>query len=272
MGRSGKGNRRKKRNRRRGLAIRLVLLFFLFWGVVNGVRIVSRLSLGTNSIVGNGQGGFFGSGDRNSFSEGVYPDSLVKLAKNNPETEQFVKDYPEKKDFHGKIDVSGDLTGGIPLFLQWDQRWGYRQYGGDFMALNGCGPTCLSMVRCGLGGDGKWNPYRVARMAEKEGYYVKGQGSSWDLMTAGAAEMGLYAETIPFDEAHILESLQQGKPIICVVGPGDFTTQGHFLVLTGVQQDGRIQVHDPNSRKRSQKDWELKRLMPQIRNLWAYSL
>ena len=138
------------------------------------------------------------------------------------------------------------------------------------MAVNGCGPTCLSMVCCGLTGEGTWNPYKVARMAEENGYYVKGQGSSWDLMSGGAAQLGLYAETVTFDETHILEVLQQGQPIICVMGPGDFTTQGHFLVLTGVDNDGKILVHDPNSRKRSEQSWELARLMTQIRNLWTY--
>lgn len=208
----------------------------------------------------------------NSFPEGEYPDSLLRLAERNPETRGFVRNYPKKKGNREKIDVSGELTGDIPLFLQWDERWGYRQYGGDFMALNGCGPTCLAMVDCGLTGKAKWNPYRVARMAQKQGYYVEGQGTSWDLMTSGAQKMGLHAETVPFDESHILDALQQGKPIICVVGPGDFTTQGHFLVLTGVDSSGKIQIHDPNSRKRSEKSWELQRLMSQIKNLWSYSV
>lgn len=209
---------------------------------------------------------------KNSFSAGEYPDSLIQLAERNPETKKFVRDYPKKKDNRDKIDVSRELTGGIPLFLQWDERWGYRQYGNDFMALNGCGPTCLSMVACGLTGKAKWNPYRVARMAQKQGYYVEGQGTSWDLMTSGAELLGLHAEAVDFDESHILDTLQQGKPIICVVGPGDFTTQGHFLVLTGVDASGNIQIHDPNSRKNSEKSWELQRLMSQIKNLWSYSV
>lgn len=257
--RSGKRQRKKANGgRRRRLAFYFILFFLLFCGIKNGVGIISRLSLGGGNV--------------NIFSERLYPDSLVKLAKDNPETKQFVRNYPEKKDITGKIDVSQDLTGGIPLFLQWDERWGYRKYGGNFMALTGCGPTCLAMVSCGLTGDSKWNPYRVAVMAEKKGYYVKGQGSSWDLMTNGAAEIGLRAESVVFDKKHICEILQQGKPIICVVGPGDFTTQGHFLVLTGVDSDGKIQLHDPNSRKRSEKSWELENLMTQIRNLWTYSV
>lgn len=272
-----KQGRRAKRIKRRRLAVRFGLLFLLILGVINCVGFVSRLSIGAGNFLGektdgNGIGSYL---EMSSFSEGIYPDSLIELAKNNPETRQFVKGYPnfkknQKKNDSERIDVSKDLTGGIPLFLQWDERWGYRQYGGDFMAVNGCGPACLSMVWCGLTGEGKWNPYKVAVMAEQNGYYVKGQGSSWDLMMSGAAQIGLLAETVPFDETHILETLRQGKPIICVMGPGDFTTQGHFLVLTGVDADGKILVHDPNSRKRSGRSWEIKRLMSQIKNLWTY--
>ena len=34
------------------------------------------------------------------------------------------------------------------------------------MALNGCGPTALSMVICGLTGDGTATPYTVAQYAQ----------------------------------------------------------------------------------------------------------
>ena len=96
-----------------------------------------------------------------------YPESLVELMERNPEARQFVMDYPEQADREEPIDISGDVNAGeIPLFLQWDERWGYETYGGDFLAVTGCGPTCLSMVYSGLSGDTRWNPYEVARMAE----------------------------------------------------------------------------------------------------------
>lgn len=202
-----------------------------------------------------------------------YPESLVELLERNPETEQFVMDYFDNKDLTREIDISGDVQAGeIPLFLQWDERWGYEMYGGDFLAVTGCGPTCLAMVRCGLGGDTRWNPYEVARMAEENGYYVEGSGSSWDLMDSGAERLGLVSETVVFDEAHIREKLQEGHPIICSMGPGDFTSAGHFIVLCGIDNNGKIIVHDPNSRKNSEKTWDLNRLMSQIKNLWSYSM
>ena len=54
--------------------------------------------------------------------------------------------------------------------------------------------------------------------------------------------------------------------------PGDFTSAGHFIVLCGIKDNGEIIVHDPNSRKNSEKSWDLERLMSQIKNLWSYSI
>lgn len=200
-----------------------------------------------------------------------YPESLIELMERNPEAKQFVLDYPKKKDSHPQIDLSGEVTEGeIPLFLQWDERWGYEKYSDDFLAVNGCGPTCLSMVVCGLSGSGEWDPYKVASMADEAGYYVPGSGSSWDLMDSGAASLGLQSETISLDATRIKTTLLSGMPIICSMRPGDFTTKGHFIVLAGVAEDGNIIVRDPNSRKNSEKTWDVDDLIPQIKQLWAF--
>ena len=42
------------------------------------------------------------------------------------------------------------VPGEIPLYLQKDIRWRQVRYGSDNMGATGCGPTCLSMVACGL--------------------------------------------------------------------------------------------------------------------------
>jgi ABC-type bacteriocin/lantibiotic exporter with double-glycine peptidase domain len=127
------------------------------------------------------------------------------------------------------------------------------------------------MVYCGLTQDTDWNPYQMAQKAEREGYYVSGCGSSWEMMTGLAGELGLTAKTVIFDEDHIKEELNAGRPIICAMGPGDFTTTGHFIVLTGVNADGSIAVNDPNSRENSRTDWDLQTIMSQTRNLWSYT-
>lgn len=170
-------------------------------------------------------------------------------------------------------DMSDPLVAGeIPLYLQKDKRWRGEKYGDDVMEITGCGPTCLSMVVCGLTKKDKWTPVRVARKVEKEGYYVKGAGSAWSLMTEGAEEFGLSATQLSLDEGVIRRQLEQGHPVICAMGPGDFTTEGHFIVLSGEDDEGNIIVRDPNSRARSEQVWDLEQLMPQMKNLWSYSL
>ena len=49
---------------------------------------------------------------------------------------------------------------------------------------------------------------------------------------------------------------------------GDFTTEGHFIVLTGYE-NGEIKVNDPNCRTRSTL-WDYEELQGQIRNLWVF--
>jgi hypothetical protein len=195
---------------------------------------------------------------------------LIDLLERNEETYDFVIDYPKNKDKEFVIDLSKEAKqDGIPLLLQWDERWGYVKYGSGMMALTGCGPTCLSMVMIGLTGDASMNPKKVAEFSEQKGYYTE-SGTSWSLMSEGAELLGLEAEELPLDEDRIKQALNTGHPIICSMGPGDFTTQGHFIVLTGVDKDGKLLLNDPNSRKNSETAWEYERLKGQIKNLWKY--
>lgn len=203
---------------------------------------------------------------------GDYPESLVSLAYKNPEARQFVLDYPKNSGSQEPIDLSGEVSQGqIPLFLQWDERWGYETYGSDFLALTGCGPTCLSMVCCGLTGNTDCNPLYVARLSEQGGYYVPGAGTSWALMTEGALALGLNAQELPTNIETLTAALQAGMPVICSMGPGDFTDQGHFIVLTGIDDEGQITIADPNSPRKSSQSWEPERLMQQALCLWAYT-
>ncbi len=196
-----------------------------------------------------------------------YPQSLVELLERNPETEEFVLNYP----FRGKTthDLSGyDRSSGVPLFMQWDSQWGYEPYGTDVLGLTGCGPTCLAMAGYYLRGDASFTPDQVAHFSESSGYYAPGQGSAWALISEGGRRLGLDVTEIPLMEQLIAENLNAGNLIICAMGPGDFTTAGHYILLTGYE-NGMIRLNDPNSHRNSEKLWDYKTLEPQIANLWV---
>ena len=197
-----------------------------------------------------------------------YPTVLLRSLCNNAEMLEFVKGYLSADGFaHGHL-TKKECKEKIPLLLQWDQRWGYVSYGSSDIALSGCAPTCLSMVIVGLTGNRNATPDKIAEYAQENGYYLKGTGTSWSLLTEGASYLGVEGCEISLSKQTVQTALQQGQPIICSVGPGDFTTEGHFIVLTGMKY-GKIKVNDPNCIRRSCL-WDYEVLEPQIKNLWAY--
>ncbi|MBO5177732.1 MAG: C39 family peptidase [Lachnospiraceae bacterium] len=205
----------------------------------------------------------------NGLQRTAWPKELIELLENNPDTEEFVLYYPVKKDQNFEIDLSEYKdTDSVPLFLQWDERWGYTIYGSNVMGLTGCGPTCLSMVLVHLLQDATYTPRYVADFAEDNNYYAKGSGSKWALISEGGETLGLDVTELPLDENRMKKNLELGNPIICIMGPGDFTVAGHFIVLRGLE-DGKFIVNDPNSRKNSERLWSYEEISGQIKNLWA---
>lgn len=204
-----------------------------------------------------------------NLSLSAWPDKLITLLEKNPDTAEYVLHYPLKKDVVFAIDLSEYANSEyVPLLLQWDERWGYTRYGNEMMGLSGCGPTCLSMVCIYLLDDPKYSPRYIADFAIQNGYCVPGNGSSWTLISEGGEKLGLDVTELPLDKNRILRNLEAGNPIICVMGPGDFTSTGHFIVMTGCA-DGKIKVNDPNSPSRSAELWDYDSIKDQIRNLWA---
>ena len=162
-----------------------------------------------------------------------------------------------------------ELAADVPLLLQTDMRWDWISYGESTIGESGCAPTCISMIAVGLTKNKKATPKAVAEYAEKNGYYVEGSGTTWDFITRGCAHFGVQGVEISLDRAVVERELGAGHPIICSMRPGDFTTEGHFIVLTGVR-DGGIEIHDPNSAENSEMLWDYDRLAPQIKNLWSF--
>ena len=150
---------------------------------------------------------------------------------------------------------------------QWDKRWGYEKYSGNYFAASGCGPTALSMVVLYLTHDAQASPLAVAEYAKEAGYSVDGSGSAWDLMSKGCRHYGVNAKTIKEDEDTFKERLDEGNLIVVNVGPGDFTDNGHFMVITGYDDEG-FTINDPNSIIKSNTHWQFERLGSQIRAAW----
>lgn len=199
-----------------------------------------------------------------------YPTYLIKLAVDNEEAISFVKNYSERKDNLSEINLSEDVKlNQVPLLLQWDERWGYYYYGDKVIGASGCGPTCMSMVYIALTGDLSMNPKIMSQFSEKSGFH-NSNGTIWTFMTEGANTLGLTSKVIEISKDIIIDELEKDHLLICSMSPGDFTSTGHFIVITGYEENF-FKVNDPNSVLRSNEDWSYDILKEQIKQVWSFS-
>lgn len=203
----------------------------------------------------------------------TYPQEMLEALANNPEMTDFVSNYKGHKTDKGwrqKALTEEEKKQEYPLFIQWDERWGYTSYGDNSnIGLSGCGPTCLSMVLYYITRDARLTPDVLAEYAMEQGYYVSGTGTAWLFMEEGAGHFGISGKKLSKSEEVMKAELDRGHPIICAMSPGDFTAGGHFIVIYGYDEEGFF-VNDPNCLYRSGKKWSYEQIAPQIKSIWSY--
>ena len=106
--------------------------------------------------------------------------------------------------------------------------------------------------------------------AEEAGYAVYNNGTAWDFFTSGPSSLGLKSEHIPLVDSIMKSKLDEGALIVANVGPGDFTTVGHYILIDGYEDKG-YSVKDSNSVKNTEQLWPYEVLEGQIRGLWSIS-
>lgn len=195
----------------------------------------------------------------------------------NQEQIQLISDFKNQYGDYSSsdntdVDISGDyVENEIPLFIQWDKRWGMHRYGSGTIGLDGCGTTSLAMVIVGLTGNTSINPIVISDWSYSHGYCVDGVGTSWGLMNKGAEQFGLNSEQISINSYELSQALRDGKVVISSMKPGYFTSTGHFIVLRGITEEGRILINDPNSEKFSRKTWNINIIINESKGMWAFT-
>lgn len=83
---------------------------------------------------------------------------------------------------------------------------------------------------------------------------------------------------INLDGEDVADALAEGKLVVAIMSKGHFTKSGHFIVLRGINADGKVLVADPASLKRSNQEWDLSLILEEARKrvgaggpFWAIS-
>ncbi len=137
----------------------------------------------------------------------------------------------------------------VPLYFQGD--YPDVPYSHGTVATSGCGITCLAMVATYLT-DTEYCPGELGRL------YNKSANNNRARMEYASNDIGLKMEKKTDDWDEVIAALKNEQVVIIVVGGASvFTDNGHFIVLTGISEDGKIFVNDPsrtNNNKKSLKD------------------
>ena len=140
-------------------------------------------------------------------------------------------------------------------------------YSEGSIATSGCGPTSLAMVLTYLLGE-EVSPVETAELGN--GDYTCSAGTCWDYFGDMADRYGVNCEQMGISEDNIVNNLENGETLIMSMGPGHFTSGGHFIVLRGIDENNNIIVSDPASEDRSNQTWDLDVFLDEGTQIWAF--
>lgn len=172
-----------------------------------------------------------------------------------------------------EVDIAIEIESmsNVPLYLQYDSTWKNVSYGNGTIGRNGCCPTCLAMVFSYFHGRGIY-PTEVVAWAGSR-YYVSGEGTTWSIFEPAAAHWNISCVNIGKDAEKMADALRQGKLVVASMGPGTFTKGGHFIVLTGITESGKIKVNDPNDstmKNHAAMEFAVSLIIRECKNLWVF--
>lgn len=137
----------------------------------------------------------------------------------------------------------------MPLYLQYSTAFSNVAFGEDTVGASGCGPCALAMALSYVN-DEIITPGEVCEKigGEDTAYCDYGNGAYWDLMIDCPPMFGAVGRNI--DGSEIIDCLKNGHPVIVIMGEGEFTKGGHFITLSGVDENDCVYVNDSNDNLR----------------------
>jgi len=166
-------------------------------------------------------------------------------------TPEQVEDWIETH-YQGKQRQGQQQGNRLPLYKQWDDNWQDVPFSQGTLGTSGCAPTSMAMAMSWA--TGKYiNPVEVANYATENGLVASDGVHGADFVPAVAAHYGVEMRKTD-DQEEVINLLRKGIPVVAAHDRGMFTDNGHFLVYSGIDTDGRVMINDPNGGVRHSDD------------------
>ena len=182
------------------------------------------------------------------------------------------KSKKQASNWAGQI-VLGEGGMSIPQLFQFDFPQVVCTYNGKPRSArsSGCSMTSLSMIVAYLKGNLEQNPYTLFREACQLGLY-HGDGLGHEAILTMASRYGIAGTWRSMDAEALVATLKSGTPVIAHMGEGLFTEGGHYIVLRGVTEDGKILVNDPASAERTKMAYPVALFMAECKTSTPFML
>ncbi len=160
------------------------------------------------------------------------------------------------------------LTSSVGLLTYYNQndvRWADALYGGrDPIASYGCGPTALAMLVTSFTSH-TYTPADMANWAASNNYWSAGSGTKHNFFLEGASAFGFQASSFQnFTPEGIIAELKSGHVLVALMGPGQFTAVGHFIIIYNYWSGNQVSIADPASLERTQVPWDVQTLINEL--------
>lgn len=160
----------------------------------------------------------------------------------------------------------------VVYYNQGEEPWASLPYGSSTIQAAGCGPTALAIVISTLTGE-RVTPQMTGAYAISHGQYVSGQGTSHSFPAHAAEHWGLAVERVSRQRMdYVTAELKKGKLAVVICAENTISKSGHYIVLTGVTDDGYLTIADPGSRSRTGRLYSPSTIQSYARDLSAGSI
>lgn len=156
-------------------------------------------------------------------------------------------------------------VGLLTYYNQSDVRWADALYGGqDPIKGYGCGPTALAMLVTSFTSQ-TYTPADMANWAASNNYWSAGSGTKHNFFLEGAEAFGFQAVSFQnFTPEGIIAELKSGHVLVALMGPGQFTAVGHFIIIYNYWSGNQVSIADPASLERTQVPWDVQTLINEL--------
>lgn len=141
---------------------------------------------------------------------------------------------------------------------------------GETIVTAGGASTAIAMVLSAVKGE-EITPVETTEWGVNNKDNIQNEQGEMTYFDNIAKAYNIECESIELTKENILKNISEGKYMILSMEEGKFGNNGNYVVITGITEDGKIKIADPNSVENTETTWDLSLFLEEGIKLWGFS-